>query len=92
MIDVAAKEIPTPEASVLTPTEVNDTQVRSSSRKRTRENVMKGTWKRMMTIMTNSMGEWMLDMINNVSAEDPDHHGGGEKPVEDQDVGGDRLN
>ena len=43
MIDVAAKETSTPEASVLTPAEVNDTQVRSSSRKRTSENVMKGT-------------------------------------------------
>ena len=46
----------------------------------------------MMTIMTKSVGEWMLDMINNVSAEDPDNHGGGDKPVEDQDVGGDGFN
>ena len=42
VIELAAKEASTPETSVLSPAEVNDTQVKpSSSRKRTRENVMK---------------------------------------------------
>ena len=54
--------------------------------------MLKGTWKKMMTLMTASMGEWMLDMINNVSTEEPDSHGGDDKPVDDHDAGEGEFN
>ena len=52
---------------------------------------MKSGWKRMMDIMTSSMGEWLeltKEVINNVSIDDIDHHGERGKPGDDQDLGG----
>ena len=90
-----SKEDSMPESPILGPSEMKDTQVKPSSRKRTRANVMKSGWKRMMDIMTGSMGEWLeltKEVNNNISIDDMDHHGERGKPGDDQDLEGGHPN